>query len=776
MDSLTLKTFRAQLGDWIESRLSTGQYPFRRVESTPEIVTESDVTIPDLVLWVNRESYLAGGLILLPIRLDEETLRYSRDMAGALGLRNFVTWAARETVIWEVREQNCTRIETLALPPAQHVTPEDFITTLDHLLTRLKLLTVTGAISAKELSPYYFVNLCMLTLKNILPGQTEASRLNAESSHPDTWAAKASIDKIWMTLWRLLLLLKRDLLPASYQPDRLERAMTYTLLELDIPGAISLTPEETEPALTEEASIRFHHMGNRLRQLHWAQHPDRATDTIELLLRNAAETFLISSEPFPWPVPPADLEINYSLPGNPGKVLVAPRPYLAGLRLLTDPDDLNQARFQACDIREIPGDNPPQKIIANLHDSSIPPATDYSKRLIGLREVWPNHRFSLPNKTPVWVWEGLYLFGLVPPQSHIHLILPPDWAFTSGAAIFLAYLLKRKHLVSYGQMANGHAALQLGPILEDETFELFRWEDHFQIPQELLKPQAPELLHFCLNCHKEILELFLKGRLRINSGEDFLQRQDLAEAAFLFLHSSIGRHIWQCLTGHPMMPDTDVITEIIESSGILLPQIETLGSFSLIGWQPGMAIPSRERLDRVLLSCWGTLPKVPDLNAGVPAKRKVNRSSSEKLRRGIARKVFRDGLPRFPEHYLMNYYRPELRTYSFAGPLEYHDSFFDRIFLRDTAGGNLELGNKSVAEALLLVSHSKRLTVDLPVDETLVEDLLHKYRADLAKLWKELLRECRRQIPIRQRALSTAKKIWKDHDDLPPLDKSGLPS
>jgi hypothetical protein len=132
--------------------------------------------------------------------------------------------------------------------------------------------------------------------------------------------------------------------------------------------------------------------------------------------------------------------------------------------------------------------------------------------------------------------------------------------------------------------------------------------------------------------------------------------------------------------------------------------------------------------------------------------------------------VFVDGVPLFPEHYLMNSYRPELQHYELCGPLQIAEEFFDRISLSaPETDRRLEVSGRLTAEALILVSHSGRTEVELPTDEQLLQSVLARYRVDLKHLWDNLVKECRRIEPHRQAAIRLAHKIWRQQG-LPPRD------
>jgi hypothetical protein len=138
----------------------------------------------------------------------------------------------------------------------------------------------------------------------------------------------------------------------------------------------------------------------------------------------------------------------------------------------------------------------------------------------------------------------------------------------------------------------------------------------------------------------------------------------------------------------------------------------------------------------------------------------------------IADKVFQDGVPRFPEHYLMHIYRPALIHYDLCGPLEIAEEFFGRISLRTPGHDHIiEVSGKIVAEALLLASYGVETKVSLPEDESLLEELVLHYRSDLKRLWDNLVSECRRVEPHRQAAVRLARRIWQRYG-LPPENAS----
>lgn len=199
-----------------------------------------------------------------------------------------------------------------------------------------------------------------------------------------------------------------------------------------------------------------------------------------------------------------------------------------------------------------------------------------------------------------------------------------------------------------------------------------------------------------------------------------------------------------------------------------VPKESLLSDLSLTGSRFTLAVPAPALLEQEFSNIFGPVPDLPEdpahIVSGVPKARRRSTVSTAK----IAAKVFQDGVPHFPEHYLMHLYRPALIHYDLCGPLEIAEEFFERISLRTPGQDHIiEVSGKTVAEALLLASYRGDAKVSLPGDEKLLEELVLHYRSDLKRLWDNLARECRRAEPHRQASIKLARKIWQQHG-LPP--------
>ena len=218
MDPILLQQFRQQLATWVETRLKSQRLPFQRLEICPNTLTDQGPLAPDLVLWINRDSQLAGSMILLPDVVDDQFLARGISLSKALGLGHFTTWSAQEVSIWDVASGNTALRDSFSLPPVRQITPKDFQQTLDALLERLKIITVTCAPPIEEYSIHYFANLCLRTLQELDPGLTISARMTAGQTAADQWVELAPREKAWMSLWRMLFLLWQGRLPPGLQP------------------------------------------------------------------------------------------------------------------------------------------------------------------------------------------------------------------------------------------------------------------------------------------------------------------------------------------------------------------------------------------------------------------------------------------------------------------------------------------------------------------------------------------------------------------------------
>jgi hypothetical protein len=762
MDPSLLQQFRLQLAAWIEARLKLQRLPFQRLELCPETLTELGCLTPDLVLWINRDSQLAGSMILLPDVVDDHALAEGISLCKALGLGHFTTWAAREVSIWVVVSGESSLLHSFPLPPANRITPEDFQRTLDNLLERLKVVTVTSAPPTTEYSVYYFANLCLRNLQELTPGLTISARMSAGETAADAWVEHAPMEKAWMSLWRILFLLWHGRLPPGLQPERLELAFRYALSELTSGQLSWLEILENEPPLPEEVAVRLHHLASRLRQLGWPHNNEHSQKLVCLLLDDAAQRYGLEAPLLPWNTDEMQLYVACQPPPSASCFsLIAPRAYLAGWTVKKALGEKSENSVYAETLLALSTVQHLTSAVAMLQGTQQLSRKERDDRLIFLRQVWPSRRFDLPRNAPAWLWDALYLAGLI--SEELSLVLPHGWHRVPGILSLWETLVERYQLTKIAESVSGVQSLHFLQATTDATSVRVHRDDlTIEIPPELLTNQKPGTTQVWLKANKQVVELLRNQTMAAAATHWLNEPEALTWGLFLFLHTRLGRYLWGLCTDQAALPEFNATAAAVLTFGVPIPNESILADLSMIGFSDTQTIPAPELLEREFTDIFGPTPPLPESSVQIITKPPKTRRRSKTSSEQISAKVFQDGIPRFPEHYMMHIYRPELSHYELCGPLEIAEEFFERISLRTIGQDHaIEVTGKTVAEALLLASYSGEAKVSLPADEGLLEELVQSYRSDLEQLWDKLVRECRRFEPHRQTAIKLARKIWQ---------------
>lgn len=646
-----LPRFRRRLADWLQVRIASGRTPFRRVEETPGILTGRGTAAPDLVLWINRDSLMAGAMIVIPPKVTPAVLHDAAEAAVSLGLRRFVVWGARTVEIRDAEATDTTVLRSWSIPDAANVSTDDFAVVFEQLLLELKNLAVAAGMPPERLPPAYFANLCRQVLCDLEPVLVQAVAVKAASRQSANSIQRSARDLGWLTLWRLLALLWEERMPTGVNPERLGRAFEYALAEPAFQSLRHLPPPAGEVPLPESAAVRFHHLAGRLTQLGWRQTPDRAAAALRQFLAETARACRVATTPLSLPAAGPHLLVSHIPPQWPAEsFLIAPRPCLAGLEVTARTGGATLPTDMAPDITLLAACGRPRHVVATLSDDQPPTTSQRRQRLAALRQPWPYRRFQLDGATPAWAWDALHLVGCAAPEGTVRLTLPRDWATAPGAPLLWRVLAERWALTE----------LDL--------------------------------------CAADAQSLSLVGR-----------------------------------AGAP-----DVLT--VRQGDVLLSELP---------------LPAEDSgADEIAALAGGF--------AAAPRPSRKSRRSAPDLAEKIARRVFSDGLPRFPEHYLRRIEPPLLQIYQLPGPLRMHSHFFDRIRLSGPDGTVVECGSPAHAEALCLASRDGRSQVALPLDPVLTLQLTSVYRQDLARLWRHLMEECRRHHAAPRQAQLLARRLWQE--------------
>ncbi len=555
MDQNTLELFTRQLSRWAEATIEEGRLPFRKVETFPSLLTEGGEQAPPLVFWINRDSCMAGGVLLLPERQSEQAVEAGRQCARALGLRHFVTWSSSEIVFWEDHQQAAIRGKTIDLPAADTASPVIFRESLSRLLDELKILSVLGAVPPESLAPHYLANLFRGTLLSAGLFLNEAYRIALGENRLENATAAAetlAAGKAHLTLQRMLALLLFDRLPAAVQPEGLERAMHFALDTL--PGGLreTLIPEREELPLPTESTVRFHHLFRRLIQLRLGENPQRARQALALLLEQ--EGTILGGLPLPDPghPPPGPLLlINPDrLPeGRVAELMVAAPPALCGyIALLRSLRQEPPLQAQASTPLALLKPAAPRAIAGALADQGVPAARQRQSLTAQLRSSWPTRRFPLRPQTPRWIWDFMHLLGLAAEGAELNLRVPANWLTADFGEPLFDLLREEFRFSRVATDDQGNALLRLYKGLPPGGACLVEGPGGSRtLTAEQLATGPRSMLPLALELSPELFALIEEGRLAV-PGENAWP-EDLQQEVFLFSRSTLGRHLWRVVSG-----------------------------------------------------------------------------------------------------------------------------------------------------------------------------------------------------------------------------------
>ncbi len=768
MDEATRALFTANLDRWATELIDRGRYPFRRTETFLPLLTEAGEIAPPLIFWINRDSFMAGGLLFFPGKKEdgsEAGLHCSR----ALGIECFITWSADEIIFWQEEDgKACPRRKVPWSRPGVNDTAS-FLKILRQILEELKTFAVLGARPADQLSPFYFANFCRIFLLEEQASLEEAfrvargeNRLSENAPEPRVLTLHKNI----LTCLRLLALAHCDGLPPGVRPDGLEKAMYFSIDRLSPEIRFLMDPGPDELPLPPASAVRFHHFYRRLVQLRAGLDDTRLAETIRILLQHGSSCLGGFADPFPLSSPEEPiLRVNPAYPSSDGSAETGAFPLLAAHALFrflqATPPAAARGFEPAC--MELPSS--PKTITGTLYDTRIPRPLRREWLTARLRTVWPNRRFSLPPRTPYWVFEFLHLLGLADKGAQINLRLPADWLseefgaapeelirdfFTLDRLEFESVRTLRLQLVKDSRP--WHETVLSGPHGQRRR----TWET--------IREHRSQLL-LVLHLPAPIIELLEKERLRSPEKEDLTRH---ARGIYLFTRSSLGRYLWSIISGGAPLPPRSRLRREILRRKLPLPSDQILKG---LGLSSGQNPPSRKDLDGELEAWLGDAAR-PRKRLGEGKKPVEDPSGTmppprESLKESIIQEVFMDGVPEFPAHYLYDYFRPKLTEFTLEGPLKVEGEFFGRIRLRDHKGDLLEVEGPEKARALILSSVHGRVSAALPEDRTICEDITTRYLADLTALKMSLVRTACRRTSEERAARKLAEEIWESMH-LPP--------
>lgn len=768
MNKSDLKLFARQLSVWAELVIDHGRTPFRRVDLFPRLNTRIGTLHPPLVFWINRQSLMAGGVILLPDNDLQLQLEQGCAVSEALGLRHFVTW-----------EQDCVRIwDTSEAPPREEKLftvasgndPEVFRSLLLEVMEQLKLLSVLSMVPTSELSPSYLHNLFQETLDSALgPLVTAFRQTRAEGGLLEATRADRQADQLnQLTLLRLLALLWHDRLPESILPEKLERAIELALpaLPQELQQSLSFTAGKQEPPLPNDSAVCFHHLLLRLRQIRWNAPPERAVQAINQML-SAKEgvikppfTAIGSNTPL--------LQINPDSPllGHEGLHELSDSPaFLAAAALLRHINQLPPSQQHHGSVFTFTTPSLSADQIQGKLTNRRKVSREERQRFDGLlRASWPTRRFKLPADTPYWAMETIHLLGLSPTDAFLQLEIPASWLTTTFGKTLWELIMDSFHLQTIS-LGEGTTILQLQKQKSESVLTTVRrMEEECKIDwSEHPKANRSQILYGLL-LTAEQYRLIYSDRFQYCSETS---SSTVTDAGLLsYSKSSLGQCLWEIL-GIGKMPQTAAeLRQQKEGLDWPVPDDEVLCKLGLQKIDGLEKTLPQEKLDRRLADLVEssvpvamTCPQLPQLSGSAISSRQ---SAPGNHREAILHHLDACGVPNFPGQYLYQLENPLLTSYHFQPPLQITSELLGQFELTDASGKSFPVSGDITVDALNLCAAQGRTEVELPADPQQLNDILDAYRNDLNQLRQELARQTHTHLENPQAAERLAKKLWKE--------------
>ena len=766
MNKTDLKRFAGQLLVWAELVIEHGRTPFRRVDLFPSLHSRQGQIQPPLVFWINRQSMMAGGVILLPDNDLPQQLNLGCAAADALGLQHFVTWESARIRIWNATETPPGEEKQFAVTTGED--PETFRALLLEVMEQLKLLSVLGMVPAKDLSPSYLHNLFQETLDSALdPLITSFRQTRAEGGLQETTRADSQAEQLnRVTLIRLLALLWHDRLPDSILPEKLERAMELAVPSLppELYHPLAFPKEKREPSLPTDSAVCYHHLQVRLRQIGWNSPQERAVQAINQLLTpidtkidpvfDSSE----ASEPL--------LQINPVTPllGHAELYELSDSPsFLAAAALLRNINDLPPVQqYSGTLFNFIAASLPASRIQAKLVNRRKVPRDELKRAHALLRTSWPTRRFKFPSDTPHWMLEAVHLLGLSPAGANLQLEVPTIWLTTAFGETIWELIIDSFHLqaVSLGE---GTTTLKLWKQKPISTVTTVRSAaEERQIDWNEYPHPCRSLLLFSLFLTTEQYLLLVSDQFKVE-----ISTSPTTDAGLqAYSRTTLGRCLWHMITDDQIPQAATELRLLGAEHGWPVPVDDIIYELGLSGSSGAeKPIPSEE-LDHRLADLLDSsvplnivCPQIPQLHES-PSTNSV--ATSVNHREVILNHLKACGLPNFPEQYLYQLEKPQLITYNFQPPLQIVSELLGEFELMDADQKHFSVHWEATVEALQLCADQGCSEVELPVDQQQLNDIIISYRNDLRQLRQELTRQTHTRLERPQAAERLAKKLWQE--------------
>ncbi len=753
MTAEDIQQFAQQLASWSHSIIELARLPFRRVETYPKISTDIGTIQPPLVFWINRQSLMAGGILLIPEKDVEQSLTQGKACGEALGLNHFVTWETLQVRIWKISGQDVS--EERCLPLQAPDQPDTFRYLLEDVLNALKLLAILGAVPPQQLAPQYFNNLFQITLEQTAPSLIEEFR-KLRSEHDTVRALDLDLkahEANRLFLLKILALLLFDKHPEATQPENLENTINNSLayLPAELSSILLQSNVPEAPQLPFEAAVGFHHLLMRLQQLNWVSDTSKAVQSLDKLMLSwyGREYICTAGGICIYPEAPQHENFSHCLLSDQLPILAA-----TGLFARAAQQKLPKL-IHGPVFHYDPEPSESGMLTARLLNQRPLTGGERQEIAIGLRRAWPSRRFTIRAGQPYWLWECIYLMGIMPQQALLQLEVPLQALQSSGDDVFWQILSEHFSISRIEQSTPENVMLQLTKtdetsasctiVHEGEPRNLDLYDcDTVIREQVLLALLLPDDIFALLG--KELLWPTEKNSSTTSGEIELFSRSTLFQL-FIRLLTVPGKKAQELPVEHIPLPDSHYLKEL-----------QSL-------WQQHHKERKRPEIDQILaelLNCPGLQNlTIPRYNVQ-SSQQAMSTDIPEDISRQIKDQIFAHGCPDFPEQYLYFLDHPKLEKFRFTPPLQAKGNILGQFELADADGKLIEGYGEELEQTLLICSAIGKNKPELPTDRYQLTTLLEYYKKDLNSLYKTLEQECYSLIGNPQTAKKQIVKIWRE--------------
>jgi hypothetical protein len=750
----TLQYFSGQLRSWCGERLQQQPGPFRQAELYQNIISEHKLTSPPIILWINRESFIAGGILVLPQNKDEDVFAAGTELAKIFGLPCFFSWGRHELSCWSTDYNPPEKTWEYELPYKDISSPATFRKSLNLLMDQMEASFFKHQQTSPTITPEHVVNLVHSTLTDLIPEVQQAIQIEQSSM---TQMETSTIDLKNMLFRQLLLVMGLTAcdIPHLTAPDRSATEVLTQAAEM-MPASLQPIFEKhpTEPPFPKQCQRRLTHFVNRVQQL--KKHlPGLITPLITTLLKEWAKELgghqvqyeqtdlhkvIINPDTFD-STETAEYEIG------PSGILAA----IALARHFSTEDNFKGPR-QFIDPLDLANKLDNHLVVGTLTDNRLPTATEQKKLNTFLRVSWPNHKLTLALKSPTWLWQFLHICGLAEGKSQIELKIPQSWLWERYGEKIPAILANKLFFAEISETNQNQLFCKLRVKQEDDMTTARLADGTFRqlknVPAAFWRSQ----ILIALKASDDIFHLVANNDLHFFEPEQCAKLSSTGLSNYM--SSSLGRDFWRLLAPGRPFPKMENTAAECSRAGIPLPSEKILSALSKISSKSGPI--STADLDQELAVWLGETAALPKeaKKARKPAKEPVAEEQTELfLRHCTAEEV-----PVFPDNYIYKTPADKRIEYSFSGHLTIIDSFFDETILQDQQQLRIKVKGTRQAEALSLISTCRSGPIELPCSQTETADMLDLYIQDLKKLRQAYYRHAVIYLP--------SDSIVKKVDDL----------